>query len=301
MEASCSQLPLPVAIPAVPVAVGAVAAAGVQSQSAIAKERRASRKAAAACLARQRHKSFVNNLQDTGGDLRMRISSLRARRGRLQVLVVEHMLTLMGDQLPAERMAQVRAWVDGSALLSLPPAGAASGSAAPGCADADAGSEKNSLSGSQPTAETEPEPSEDHAAPHSTGAPSSADGSANADEQRSAEPSEPTLCLDEELSKQVFMEQAVSAVGAALAEEYSCDYDDDELEMMQGHELQQEYGEGLAALLQHLAHSRQPQIQAWFELKQEMEEDDDEEETWTNLDVTTRRLSNPLGPLACGR
>jgi len=97
---------------------------------------------------------------------------------------------------------------------------------------------------------------------------------------------ESTLCLDEELSKQVFMEQAVSAVGAALVEEYACEYDDDEMDFLQGEGLQREYGEGLAALLQHLAHSRQPQIQAWFELKQEMEEEEDDD--WTNLDDLER-------------
>ena len=45
------------------------------------KSRRATRKAAAACLARQRHKSFVNGLQDQGSVLRGRIESLRRRRG----------------------------------------------------------------------------------------------------------------------------------------------------------------------------------------------------------------------------
>eukprot|EP00966_Prymnesium_polylepis_P037830 877880-Prymnesium_polylepis.1 len=50
------------------------------ASSAIAKERRASRKAAAACLARQRHKQFVNSLQDAGGGLRERVVQMRARR-----------------------------------------------------------------------------------------------------------------------------------------------------------------------------------------------------------------------------
>ena len=46
-----------------------------------ARDRRATRKAHAACLARQRHKSFVNGLHDTGSSLRQRVHVLRARKG----------------------------------------------------------------------------------------------------------------------------------------------------------------------------------------------------------------------------
>ena len=47
----------------------------------VAKERRATRKAAAACLARQRHKTFVNSLQDQGNAMRGRIAQLKRRKG----------------------------------------------------------------------------------------------------------------------------------------------------------------------------------------------------------------------------
>ena len=274
-------------VPAVPPPASPAAAAGSsnQSQSAIAKERRASRKAAAACLARQRHKSFVNGLQDSGGGLRARIVALRARRGRLQVAVAESMLTQMSQNLAVERMTQVRGWLEGSTIMTPLPLGGAEMAC-----DGDTGSEKNSVS-SQPTVATEPECVDDKEGSPPPTAESPTPGALSVEvlssDDSPAVLGSPTLCLDEELSKQVFMEQAVSAVGAALVEEYSCDYDDDELEIMQGDELQQQYGEGLAALLQHLAHSRQPQIQAWFELKQEMEEEE-EEETWTTLDGLER-------------
>ena len=51
------------------------------SDAAATREKRASRKAAAACLARQRHKSFVHSLQEQGVECRARISLLKRRRG----------------------------------------------------------------------------------------------------------------------------------------------------------------------------------------------------------------------------
>ena len=59
----------------------AAAAPAASVSQDVAKERRATRKAAAACLARQRHKSFVSNLQDQGALLRGRIEGLKRRRG----------------------------------------------------------------------------------------------------------------------------------------------------------------------------------------------------------------------------
>ena len=99
----------------------APAAAG-QTPSAIAKERRATRKAAAACLARQRHKSFVNSLQDNGSELSMRVDALRARRGNLQAYCAGHMLTLFEEELAAERVAQLRGWLKDSFILEPLPA-----------------------------------------------------------------------------------------------------------------------------------------------------------------------------------
>ena len=52
-----------------------------KEDEATAKDRRATRKAAAACLARQRHKSFVNSLQESGSGMQHRVECLKARRG----------------------------------------------------------------------------------------------------------------------------------------------------------------------------------------------------------------------------
>ena len=54
-----------------------------KEEEQLAKDRRASRKAAAACLARQRHKSFVNSLQDSAQFVRYRIDLYKSRKGQL--------------------------------------------------------------------------------------------------------------------------------------------------------------------------------------------------------------------------
>ena len=56
-------------------------AAAAETAEKEAKDRRASRKAAAACLARQRHKTFVSGLNDNSSQLRHRVEILRARKG----------------------------------------------------------------------------------------------------------------------------------------------------------------------------------------------------------------------------
>ena len=57
--------------------------AAAKEEEQLAKDRRASRKAAAACLARQRHKSFVNGLQDSAQFVRYRIDLYKSRKGQL--------------------------------------------------------------------------------------------------------------------------------------------------------------------------------------------------------------------------
>ena len=62
-------------------ATAPAAATGPKGERDEARDRRATRKAAAACLARQRHKHFVNGLHDAGSTLRQRVHILRARKG----------------------------------------------------------------------------------------------------------------------------------------------------------------------------------------------------------------------------
>uniref|UniRef100_A0A7S4BH68 Uncharacterized protein n=2 Tax=Chrysotila carterae TaxID=13221 RepID=A0A7S4BH68_CHRCT len=54
--------------------------------------------------------------------------------------------------------------------------------------------------------------------------------------------------------------------------------------MLHALEMQEAYGDGLSALLQHLAASRQPSVQAWMQLKLEAERSNElSSSTWTNL------------------
>ncbi|KAL1499362.1 hypothetical protein AB1Y20_011569 [Prymnesium parvum] len=263
---SSAPSPSPASPPPPPTHTPASTPSTTTVQSAIAKERRASRKAAAACLARQRHKHFVSSLQDQGGGLRERVVQMRARRGKMGAICAEHMMTLMQQKLRPQQYVQLRAWLEGSPILRPPPLPTLD---AADVADPDAVA---AAVASIPIEAQTPLVEKPRAtARHAREAPSDA-----SEEQGGG-------CLDEELSKQLFMEQAVSAVGAALCVADDDDeYDDDELEMLHNEEMEVAYGEGLCALLQHLAHSRQPQIQAWFELKQDMAQEL-ERETWTNL------------------
>lgn len=224
------------------------------SHSAIAKERRASRKAAAACLARQRHKHFVNALQNQGGGLRERVVQMRARRGKMGAICAEHMMTLMEEKLAPERFAQLRTWLDGSLILEPPllPTLDTVGS------DPDAVA---AVIASIPIEAQTPLVEKPRATARNGTTGASSSSAANAPSSPQSAPDSNTKgCLDEELSKQLFMEQAVSAVGAALcgvADEE--DYDEDELELLNHDDLEVAFGEGLSALMQHLAYSRQPQ------------------------------------------
>jgi len=83
------------------------------------KSRRATRKAAAACLARQRHKSFVNGLQDQGSVLRGRIESLRRRRGHAESAAAAYMMHRFGAVLGADQFGQLKGWLRRCALNGL--------------------------------------------------------------------------------------------------------------------------------------------------------------------------------------
>jgi len=207
---------------------------------------------------------------------------MRERRGKMGAICADHMMALMEDKLEPERYEELRGWLEGSSILTPPPLPTID--AVSDVTDAEAVA---AAAASIPVVAHTPLVEKPRAAARANagnGSSGSGDGKDDSDENGGGKSQG---CLDEELSKQLFMEQAVSAVGAALIDADDDDeYDDDELEMLQSEEMHEEmevaYGEGLCALLQHLAHSRQPQIQAWFELKQEMEEEE-EEVTWTNL------------------
>ena len=197
-------------------------AAGSGTQSAIAKERRASRKAAAACLARQRHKHFVNSLQDQGGGLRERVVQMRARRGKMGAICAEHMMTLMEEKLLPERYQQLRTWLEGSVILDPPPLPTLDAVADARDAEAvKAAMDSMPIEAMTPLVE-KPRATARAAAAAAAAAANGTSTSEKDDDKNSTPKSQ--SCLDEELSKQLFMEQAVSAVGTAL---YLADDDDD--------------------------------------------------------------------------
>eukprot|EP00962_Isochrysis_galbana_P015712 scaffold4500_cov113-Isochrysis_galbana.AAC.3 len=72
---------------------------------------RAARKAAAACLARQRHKSFVNSLQDTIEARKTRVGVLKRRKNDYFACVAAHMLRGVRSQLPVSRQAELQRWL----------------------------------------------------------------------------------------------------------------------------------------------------------------------------------------------
>lgn len=108
-----------------------------------------------------------------------------------------------------------------------------------------------------------------------------------------------TMALDEELSKQVWVEEAITTIGEAVADAASEDgeiefdfelelftaedSENDEMEFLHSLDLSEMYGDGLSVLLQHLTTSRQPSVQAWLQLKQEAERSTDTAATWTSL------------------
>ena len=60
--------------------------------------------------------------------------------------------------------------------------------------------------------------------------------------------------------------------------------DEEELAVLHSMELQETYGDGLSSLLQHLVQSgQQSSVQAWLQLKGEVERSNDPDAAWTNL------------------
>ena len=98
-------------------------APALKDEEQAAKDRRASRKAAAACLARQRHKSFVHNLQDSVHGLRYRVDVYKARRGHLNAVCASEMLRRIESGLSDDKRKQLMGWLQDSSVATL--AGAA--------------------------------------------------------------------------------------------------------------------------------------------------------------------------------
>lgn len=240
---------------------------------------RAARKAAAACLARQRHKSFVSSLQDQVSARQSRVNVLRHWHDEVFHVSATNLMNNLACHLSAPRLTQLHRWLVRSSRLTAVVNGDECGSSAscPGPAD-------DALSARADSPSTEVLVS-----PHTPNEPQK-----DADIVRAADQA---MALDEELSKQVFVTEAAVAAGVMLQEAEAAKAaeqqalqlpDDDEgLAVLHSIELQEVYGDGLSLLLQHLMDSRQSSVQAWLQLKLESERersmDPTINNTWTNL------------------
>jgi len=231
---------------------------------------RAARKAAAACLARQRHKSFVNSLQDQAAALQARVSVLKQRRHDMFGACAAFMLDRMDDRLSVPRMVQLRRWLVRSPKL--------------------AASMRSVTASSSRCASPVPTP------PKLPELTSNADAKSNELTYSCTPASETpkvgakdTMALDEELSKQVLMAEAMATMQPLASDDADQDEDDELVDewiepVLHSFELQEAYGDGLMLLLQHLATARQPSVQAWLQLKLEAERASDAAASeWTNL------------------
>ena len=238
---------------------------------------RAARKAAAACLARQRHKSFVTSLQDQVNSRKARVSALRGWHDEVFAVTGASMVSQLDGTLSAQQMAQLRRWLLRSPRLTA----ILNGDECPSSASS-ATEETHSAS----VAPTPPHPELGGKCPRKPSEP----------EKEEAPPVRvgQTMALDEELSKQVFVTEAAVAAGVMLQEaeaalaagEVTVEEVDDEEELAVLHsmELQETYGDGLSSLLQHLVQSgQQSSVQAWLQLKGEVERSNDPDAAWTNL------------------
>jgi len=84
------------------------------------------------------------------------------------------------------------------------------------------------------------------------------------------------------------------------------DDDDDDIEDYSAFDVQEAYGDGLVALLQHLSADRRSTVQAWLQLKDDIEGKTYHESTWTNLSAleedfllinSEHRVDAPYGPI----
>eukprot|EP00962_Isochrysis_galbana_P015711 scaffold4500_cov113-Isochrysis_galbana.AAC.2 len=87
------------------------------------------------------------------------------------------------------------------------------------------------------------------------------------------------------------------------------DDDDDDGDIEDGfsaYDVQEAYGDGLVALLQHLSADRRSTVQAWLQLKDDTEGRTYHESTWTNLAAleedfllinSEHRVDAPYGPM----
>lgn len=235
---------------------------------------RAARKAAAACLARQRHKTFVNGLHDQSESLKARVTLMKQRKHDMFGACAVTMLERMGEKLDESQMLQLHRWLMRSPKLAASLSAAAASKASDEKAR-DAAAVRDAQREEQRPTSPEPSAAASGATTPEPKAPSAVSSATN------------SIALDEELSKQAF-------VAEAMATMQSDDEEDDDPDMVPEHEewlgpmlhaleLQETWGDGLPALLQHLSTSRQPSLQVWHQLKLEVESSNDAPATWTNL------------------
>merc|ERR1711920_697386 len=79
---------------------------------------RAARKAAAACLARQRHKTFVNGLHDQSEALKSRVNVLKQRKQDMFGACAVAMVERIGEKLDESQMLQLQRWLMRSPKLA---------------------------------------------------------------------------------------------------------------------------------------------------------------------------------------
>jgi len=230
---------------------------------------RAARKAAAACLARQRHKTFVNGLHDQSEALKTRVNLLNQRKQDMFGACAVAMIERLGEKLDETQMLQLQRW-----LMRSPKLAASLAAAATKASDAERGERVE-----QQHRPASPEPSAS-ASGAQTPEPKTPSASASASNQ---------IALDEELSKQAFVAEAMATMQSDAEDEDDSDAITEQEEwfgpMLHALELQEMWGDGLPVLLQHLSTSRQPSLQVWHQLKLEVESNDAAPATWTNLSM----------------
>lgn len=268
---------------------------------------RAARKAAAACIARSRHKAFVNNLQEQVDQRRRRVLALRNRAADRPRAAAANLCTQLKKLLSDERVSELGTWLKRSPELvaawndvepaespSAPIVGGTASTFAPPSAPVGKSVIKT------PKAAT---PKATEARTPGRGKGSGKGSKANASGSSSKSSSDATR-LDAELARQEFVAEAV--VEAMEMEENDVEFEygegDDAMrinfnvepewegegdgvdgaDLLNTLEMCQMYGDGLVTLLQHLSSVRPSTVEAWLQLKSE-ENGLDAESEWTNL------------------
>jgi len=279
---------------------------------------RAARKAAAARLARQRHKSFVGTLQGAIDARRQRIALLKMRKDDYFAAAAAHMIRGLRAHLNDTQSDELRRWARRSPKLDA--AWEAPSETAwlrtQEVTQPTEGGECSSSSAPAP-APARPAPAPMPAAPAATKSPE--------------KPPADTMELDLALARQAFLSECLSdsdeldpvalkqgLIGASVVEmedDLEAAFDmaegdiDEEMDEDDGSELEedesedesdfyedfdeadlalqgveQHYGDGLTSLLRHLLTDRQPTVRAWLQLRDDDKFDRVRElSKWTDL------------------